>query len=264
MTTLASWIACDQNKHSAIYIATDSRISQGAKKYSDSSQKIFSIKSTSDILGYSGDTLFVTQIILKFISFIEQGFLKSGSTADEKFKNFHYFLKNESKTYLSDIVNSEILYFTNINKNFYAARFSYNKQIEYQLIDLNVTKSSILQIHGSGGRSYKETLSKYQKSDIADKSRMFYTAFCDNLIKGDDPFSGGAPQLVGIYRNGESKIFGNIYCKNKYYLGTKIDDLPIIGENIEWRNENFERCSFDTGKIIKGAQRQPDPTNSAR
>jgi hypothetical protein len=46
------------------------------------------------------------------------------------------------------------------------------------------------------------------RSELGTFSRAVFIGFCDALVSGQDPFSGGAPQLVGLYRHGAGMHFG--------------------------------------------------------
>jgi hypothetical protein len=92
------------------------------------------------------------------------------------------------------------------------------------------------------------------RNELGTFSRAVFTGFCDSLVSGEDPFSGGAPQLVGLYRNGSGMHFGTFLRGKGYYRGLEAAQLSL--PQIEWRNELFERCD-SSGKRIEGAQAQP-------
>jgi hypothetical protein len=73
-------------------------------------------------------------------------------------------------------------------------------------------------------------------------SRAVFSAFCDSFRSGTDSFSGGAPQLVGLYRKGVGESFGIIYQNARYLFGVPAgpDEAALMA--LEWRNELFERC----------------------
>jgi hypothetical protein len=113
--------------------------------------------------------------------------------------------------------------------------------------------SALTIVLGSGDR----VVTNHQiaaRNELGTFSRAVFTGFCDSLISGEDPFSGGAPQLVGLYRNGSGMHFGTILRGKSYYRGLEAAQLSV--PQIEWRNELFERCD-SSGKRIEGAQAQP-------
>ena len=87
-------------------------------------------------------------------------------------------------------------------------------------------------------------------------SRNVFSAFCDSLESQADPLSGGAPQLVGLYRVGPANSFGIIHNNQRFLNGIEVKPSSSLNE-IEWRNTLFERCCGETLKILKKAQRQP-------
>jgi hypothetical protein len=106
---------------------------------------------------------------------------------------------------------------------------------------------------GSGDR----VVTNYQiaaRNELGTFSRAVYTGFCDSLISGEDSSSGGAPQLVGLYRSGSGMHFGTILRGKSFYRGLEAAQLSLPG--LEWRNKLFERCD-SSGKPIEGAQAQP-------
>ena len=68
--------------------------------------------------------------------------------------------------------------------------------------------------------------------------------------------TGGLPQIVGLYRVKNSRLFGIVKNEKKYIYGKESYE-DINSERIEWRNENFERMNPETLKILSGAQKQP-------
>ncbi len=63
--------------------------------------------------------------------------------------------------------------------------------------------------------------------------------------------------LSGLYNKYNGKDFGVVYNDSRYFLGRELGNSEIVN-NIEWRNELFERCDGNSTKILDGAQRQPD------
>jgi len=78
------------------------------------------------------------------------------------------------------------------------------------------------------------------------------------LNEGKDRFSGGAPQLVGIWRKGPARTFGFWWHGKQYFAGL---EMPV-GSNVsrvDWFNHRFERCDPMTGRRLEGAQRHNKP-----
>jgi hypothetical protein len=120
--------------------------------------------------------------------------------------------------------------------------------------------SALVEGVGSGAESVKEWYRRWEKSDVSGTSRSVFSAFCDSLESGEDKLSGGAPQLVGIYRRGSARVFGIVLNGQRYVAGLAVNDAGRF-RAIEWRNVLFERCDPDSTKLLLGAQPQPRPTN---
>jgi hypothetical protein len=112
------------------------------------------------------------------------------------------------------------------------------------------TESGILCVFGSGKTEFINNYQRYQDSYNKNTSRNVFHCFVDTLNNIHDPYCGGAPQLVGIYRkpNSCAKYFGIIYNSKRYIAGSEVP----YGSNynsVDWRNENFERCDGEDKKI---------------
>ena len=76
------------------------------------------------------------------------------------------------------------------------------------------------------------------------------------IDSGVDEKTGGCPQLIGLYRNGQVQPYGIIRNRRRYFQGREVDDSNQL-DNIEWRNDNFERMNPHTMRLLIGAQPQP-------
>ena len=146
-----------------------------------------------------------------------------------------------------------------MNSTFHASNISWEKQNGWAISELDTPhSSSLIMVAGTGYTSMMEWYRHWQRSDIVGTSRSIFTAFCDSLSSGYDPLSGGAPQLVGIYREGASRSFGIIKNGERYLNGQQLNFTGTF-ESIEWRNELFERCDGTTMCRLPEAQPQPKP-----
>jgi len=266
MTLIVSWIGVDQRGASSMYMMSDSRISwKNANKYEywDNSKKVFAFKNSPDIISYSGDVLFTTQVISHIVNIADSGVLfKDVSLPDKKFERIKYkifeLFESYPEKYLSE--SFTLLYGTRIDTYEFACyELSWNKAIKWKDSKISqFKKSDVLFILGSGGEEFKTRYADYQKSEIQGTSRAVYQCFCDTLINIKDQRCGGAPQLVGLYRIRNGIDFGILYSKKRYLSGIQIDNLGNF-ERIEWRNELFERYDGNKKKILPNAQKQPKP-----
>ena len=86
-------------------------------------------------------------------------------------------------------------------------------------------------------------------------------SFFEALESGVDAFSGGPPQLTGLWRIGNGRTFGIHWQGHRYVSGT---EFPAGGDasRFDWFNKLFERCDGETGQLLKGAARQPKPSRA--
>lgn len=101
--------------------------------------------------------------------------------------------------------------------------------------------------------------SNWEETEIKGTSRAIFSALVDSIASGEDPKSGGAPQLGCLYRIGGGKILGVVNDCKRYYAGSALVGKEDV-DRIEWRNSTFERVSGSTKKLVVGAQRQPRPS----
>ena len=268
MTTLFSWTGIDTHGPASIYIASDSRISWGEKTTWDAGRKSFASRHYPEIFGYCGSVSFPIQILSQLIEYIDDGLLFCNSDSiDIKIEKVmreitrsHYLMPQSQRGVC------QILYATRLGNrmgsSFHAARIKVAKDnVSVEKIELP-EKSGLIAVSGSGKTSFKTwyeagvgkpSQDPYQSGRT---SRNVFSSFCDSLASSEDPYSGGAPQLVGIYREGPSKNFGVIHKGKRYLNGVEV--TPSINLNsIEWRNELFERCCGESLGVLKKAQRQP-------
>lgn len=81
--------------------------------------------------------------------------------------------------------------------------------------------------------------------------------FYDSLSSEADPLTGGEPQLVGLYRNGNAQVFGVVTPNGSSLEGCL--NLPVpLDAKIEWRDTLFQRVDRQ-GNHLKKAQRHVRP-----
>lgn len=114
--------------------------------------------------------------------------------------------------------------------------------------------SALLNVAGSGAVSVRSSYDLWQESSAANTSRAIFSAFCESLSSGRDSHSGGAPQLVGLYRIGPGRTIGTLHERRRYLSGARLTSYDDAGD-VEWRNELFERISGVNSRRIVGSQR---------
>lgn len=265
MTSLIAWVAADPHGPTSIYIASDSRLSWSDSESWDTGRKLFASKQHADILGYCGDVLFPSQKLGQIIEHIDNGILIN---ADMDISQKQQVVFDSIKNSFGDLPrkqrrNFDIIYSTRCNEemssNFGLCRISWTSQNGWSLVPIEIPNCSmLLDTLGTGKQSIESWMRKWARSDVKGTSRSIFSAFCDSLASGQDLRSGGAPQLVGIYRKGKSQSFGIVYQGGRYLLGDKVSSIEDLN-SIEWRNELFERFDGNQLSLLPGAQPQPKP-----
>ncbi|MEZ8719074.1 hypothetical protein [Vibrio splendidus] len=268
MTTLLSWTGVDTHGPASIYIASDSRISWGISNTWDVGRKVFSSKNRPEIFGYCGSVFFPIQILGQLTELIDsEMFFLDEEPFSEKLEKIRLAVEHSYNNLPKSQKGScRILYASRVGlkmrSSFHVAEITISATAVTSTEIALPEQSGIIVSAGSG----KAALRKWHEEwvGLADKdphqsgrtSRNVFSAFCDSLTAKDDPFSGGAPQLVGLYRNGPANNFGIIHNSKRFLNGLEVGDINLMN-NIEWRNDLFERCCGDSMQIMNKAQRQP-------
>nr|WP_314896902.1 hypothetical protein [uncultured Flavobacterium sp.] len=266
MTLIISWIGVDDKKEgksvASLYIASDSRYSWGKTKVYDSGIKVFGSCRYPEIFGFCGDVLIPTMIFGQLIPQIDSGLIidESDTATSKNNKIFNYInssLENYPKEQAADTFT--ILHGTRIGKEFHCFKISYSKANGLKSEEVSIPKiSTKICSEGSGKIEFDKNFLQWEKlrHNNYRTSRGVYHCLTSTLKNIKDPQTGGLPQIIGLYRIENCRLFGIVEKGNKYIYGKKSSE-DIYSSRIEWRNENFERINPETLKILAGAQRQP-------
>lgn len=271
MTMLASWVGIDTHGIASAYLLADSRFTWDLgcrNEHFDYGKKVFFSKKYPEIMGYSGDVLFPTVVISQIMEMIDSGLLFEASTDCHTKKELILdILRRELERYPKQCISNiiQIVYLTRDTlfcgyPNFYVYLFTWNKNGKWEVQKKELPeKSGLICVLGSGSQEFKNNYDKYKNGNNSDTSRSVYHCFVDTLDLMSDPFCGGAPQMVGIYRkpNSSGRSFGIYYRNKKFVFGLEMKN-SIDYNNIEWRNELFELIDGNTNSRLSGAQRQPN------
>lgn len=266
MTLILSWVAMDEKKQgkspASLYLASDSRVTyfcpNNTKRVDDEKQKIFLSSKYSEMFALCGD-YDTCSVMLKHLlkQLDEEKIILDKVNISEKMQQLKKYFLGGSKKIKCD---SAILYGTKANKQLVLYRFDIKKgEVCFTKQDLGET-SNILLYDGSGKFDFKELKLKYyhdvKSFNEADTSRGAFRCIYDAISKVNDPCVGGKMQAAVLYRGiNIPKPLAIYYGEDCYLFGKKSND--ILDKNVEYRNENFEIVNPITGKIAKGAQRQP-------
>lgn len=266
MTLIISWIGVDDKKDgkeiSSIYISSDSRYTWGNSGKYDSGIKVFGSTKFPEIFGFCGDVLFPSTILGQIIPQIDNGILLNNSDNAEikSSKIFSYIatsLESYPKTFIGD--SFTILHGTRFEKTFKLFKYylGTDNKLNKKEIPLGNISTKVFS-GGSGSNEFDKNWLQWvrEKHNNYRTSRAVYHCLYKTLKGIKDSRTGGLPQIVGLYRIKNARLFGIVENKKKYIYGKESSE-DIDSLSIEWRNENFERMNPETLKILEGAQRQP-------
>lgn len=280
MTTLIAWAAIDSRGTSAVYMASDSRLSWDKTGVWDSGRKIFASERFPEILGYTGDALFCTQVLSQVIAFIDSCAPLSNLTeVDQKFAYIGDLVERAFSLYPTQfcLPNFSILYLTRIGKAWGACTFAWTSESGWKPRKVHAIPMSWDEVEmqgsfkptqaqmvlfasdGTGGEMFRKY---YNTSEWLSKlpiySRGIFGAFSDFIDSAQDEKTGGKPQVSGLYREFEAKKIGFVDGDNRYLYGVLVSPNDYQGA-VRWVNHTFENCAALSGERLQNAQLQPAP-----
>lgn len=283
MTTLIAWASIDEDKTSAVYMASDSRLSWNKLGSWDSARKIFASEKHPEILGYTGDALFCSQVLSQVIAFIDScAPLQEANDLSEKYERVESLIKRAFSSYPQQfcLPTFSIIYLTRIDSRWGSCTFRWKagsgwedklvhtipmswadvrqagSDIEKQL------RAVIFVREGSGGIKFRQFYSNSEwKKKLPLLSRGIFGAFSDFIDTEHgyrDPMTGGVPQVSGLYSKYAAQKIGFVQNSERYLYGIVISPDDYQGD-VRWVNRTFETCAPLNGMLIPGGQRQPAP-----
>lgn len=269
MTSLIAWIAVDQRAPSAVYLASDSRISWQSKQQRwDAGRKLFHCRDWPDIFGYVGEVLFPSMVLGQIIDAADNHLLFEESDNAEKrhlkvLETFRHSFGRRSNSVNFDF---SVLHFSRDHSGprakFHLWRIDFSSSTSAWTdheIAVSHDRSSLLSILGSGTGSFRTQSRKWETSSQAGTSRAIFSALCNSIGSGTDPYSGGVPQLAGMYHTRLPRPFGVVLAGQRYFHGLPIVNV-VEGKSIEWRDGLFQRIDGKTLHVVGGAQRHIRPS----
>ncbi len=281
LTTLAGWVGVDTRGPASLYLVSDSRISwptpgQAAVSTTpnwDFGRKTFACRRSPEIFGYAGAVLFPSQTLGQLTELIDN---RAVSLAHDnplcKLAWITESLEASCRGYpLTAELNFEVLYCGRLNElmscSFYAFRLAFRKGVLTEQTQIEIPKTSGPLTYadseerfafGSGRDNFKEHWIRWSATDVCGTSRSVFSAFSDHLKSGKDLATGGAPQLVGLYRKGPANAFGIIWNQRRFLGGMEV--FSVSDESrLKWHNDLFEICDAKTLGRDQSAQPQPRP-----
>lgn len=263
MTSLAAWVGVDQRGPASLYIATDSRISWGDTHFWDSARKTFSCHESPDIFGYVGYVFFPILLLPTVIEMLSLERVKYNSSVVARQEYLRSVIEHVWSSFPSrERYDLSIVHATRIGEGLgcefgfqVLALDSKSGTVKAERIPIP-NRSSHLTFLGSGERRMKSMSVEWAASDSGGTSRAQFSSFCDALEEKQDRYSGGAPQLVALYRKSFGITLGVSWNDGLYINGMAVHDGVSI-QGVSWRNRLFEHVGVDH-KRFAGAQVHAD------
>lgn len=265
MTSLIAWIGADNRGPASAYFASDSRLTWPGERSWDHGRKLFACRHYPHILGYCGDVLFPTQTLGQIAEMIDADLLvRPDDDVEACTERVLSVMTCALRTYPDNQRQAfQVLYGmrsgTGVASRFNLRRIDFDAAGLSGVSAIDVPRqSAVVEILGTGTAAMKGRLQAWQASDAGGTSRAVFSAFCDSVASGEDPRSGGPPQLVGLWRQHAARTFGIIWQRRRYFYGTE-SDPSAPATSIHWYNELFEICDPRTLARRDDAQPQPRP-----
>ncbi|WP_186122826.1 hypothetical protein [Burkholderia gladioli] len=287
MTTVIAWYGADSKKlpkkaptssatqpsttqqltPASLYFASDSRISweENKRPYPtwDFAKKVFASRATPDIFGFSGSVETGVVLLSQVVSLADHNLLFSeDDTPTRRFGKFSFAIQRTWKKYPS--TKRASLSFLHgfrigegVSSRFYVGVMHWSKESgswNQTIKECPINRaSSVLDGIGTGHKEALKWIDIRNKTSDANTSRAMFSGLCDSIVGESDPDSGGAPQLVGLYRKFNASSFGIIWEGKRYFDGQPLY-RSHLNDTLEWRNAIFERVDGKNGLLLPGAQ----------
>ncbi|SDP61636.1 hypothetical protein SAMN04489867_3152 [Pedococcus dokdonensis] len=262
MTSIIAWCGVDSRGPASIYIAADSRVTQGRHVLSDGTRKTFAAARSAQIFAYCGHVLGPASTLGSVSETLERMTSANDiATAQEQFReaveagwSLHAPVPVETVLLHAVRCGGPAIKTTTFGVQIVRIAAG-SKVVDHQVLNVPTSQSSYLAILGSGERAVHRSLARWipvAQGDGRDRtSRAVFSGFCDSIADASDPNTGGAPQLVGLRRTGLSFTFGVVWEGAPYVSG-----VPEISENedIEYFDRHLQRVDRH-GRLLPGAQR---------
>ena len=260
----------DHRAPASLYLVSDSRYTHLQRKasdplkiFTDEGRKIYACSKESHLFGFVGYVGFAAPTLRTLKNVIDEGqFFSDHETANDCGKKVAQFLevKLAARLLVGSVAQAFAFSVVHAMKEgegmssvFHAWVHSWDPSSKWITRKLTLpNRSQVIYAGGSGANIFAQYDYDWAKSSFGGTSRGVYSAFIDGLKSGRDPYSGGAPQLGGLFRKGGAKEFGVVYSDKVYFRGLQIEP---ISQKLEWFNELFERSDPTTRKRLVKAQR---------
>lgn len=254
MTSLLVWFAADRKrdtgfKPASVYIASDSRITWGQDVRWDCGKKTFASSKYPEVFGYCGDRFFASLALGQIVNAMDVGYLfGAGDDVWLRMDKVTQMIGMAWDSYPSELRKpAQILHATRqgegVDCEFYLQEHTLSVAGISSSEPIRAPSGEIsrpMLVRGTGGSSVQNSIEDWNRRyKSRHTSRAVFAAFCDALRSGEDGASGGAPQLVGLYRIGAGRAFGVIWNNERFFDGQRTL-ATAAKDRVGWRNDTFE------------------------
>ena len=274
MTSLAVAVSVDSRGPSGLYIITDSRITWGGKpeeKRWDVGQKAFASRVSPDVFGFCGDAFFPPTVLRQIIDLIDAELLfYCSDTAKQRHDKAMDIFEDSIQKVIGVTITNFSIFHGSRDQEFMKSKFrmwvtrydSQTKNLTSEKLCINDGTSHFVILDGSGSTEVQYFKKEWDKTPVEGTSRGMIWSFCRALNSGRDAYSGGPPQLVGIWRKGAAQQFGFIWNGRRYFGGVEVPSDAVF-EQVKWFNQKFERYDGRRIRRLAGARPHPQPNRPA-
>jgi hypothetical protein len=269
MTSLAVALSADSRGPSGLYVITDSRITLGVAGRWDTGQKTFASGRTPDIFGFAGDAFFPPAMLRQLLDQVNCGLLFDGGIdAERRHSLLAPMLRRAvaQHTGVPKVSTFAVFHgardgeFMNSRFRLWETRYSGSSKPSWtddeRDLDTNANHSYLALVEGTGAEYIRKRGEQGINTDAKSTTRAAIWSFCNALREGQDPFSGGAPQLVGIWRKGPAQTFG-FRWGGKSYLSGSVVPRGADFARVHWFNHRFERRDGENGRLLGRRHNKP-------
>jgi hypothetical protein len=225
-------------------------------------RKLFACRRSPDVFAYSGEVLFPSLVLGQIVEAADCGVLMSSDDPSARHRSFANAVRGSfAVRRVPPSTSFEILHASRasfgMTATFRVWKLSFDfssRSWKDEEASVPMKESALIVTLGSGESAFRSQIATHLQTSQGRTSRATFWAFCDALRQANDPFTGGAPQLVGIYRTGEPKVFGIIYQGQRFFQGLSLEGSDQF-DMVEWRDELFQRVDGGSKLLISGAQR---------
>jgi len=262
MTSLIAWVGVDSRGPASVYVASDSRLSKSSAKW-DCGRKVFACNFSPDMFGYCGAVPFPSHFLGQLTQSIDAGLIfPKAAIPDQRLQILSERISDAAPGF-PEKGDFTIVYATRSGEGFRASFFiatvSWSPNKTTSRMYSIPAASDLVCAFGSGKPVVEEFNFAWKQSEVGRTSRAVFSAFCDAIASGSDKYSGGAPQLVGIYLRGSARNFGIFHNGTCHLNGMRATETG--NSNFECRNNLFECCDAN-GKVIGKRHSRPRANSS--